>query len=526
MVGRNAESNQRLRKLNSEDGRSLTEISVTSFEVIIFNMDTKLGSGATGKKQGHQISASGASNKNDIIIIMRNVMKYITLVRKIQVVPYGDKEEFDRVYTYIGNGIYNQNKAMNQMMNDLYRSYILDMDKEDRKTLTILYGRTGSGKKESAYKDIKFAVGLSIGTLRQKVQSDFSTAIKNGALYGEASFPQYTLSNPLLLHSDYIRLRESNPHHDFGIYHSYISKKDFLDHLYQNDVEIFWKFVNGITFKFKFGSVKKSAELRNVFEHIFDGSYQVCGSSIQINAKNQLILNLSIKIPVQETPLDENTVVGVDLGMAIPAMCALNNNPEYRQRIGSFDDFMRVKQKIKNEKRRIQSSIRFSSGGHGRQKKLQAMDKFRDYERNWVKNYNHVVSRKVVDFAVKNHAKYINLEDLSGITATDNDDGKSSKLLRDWSYFQLQQFITYKAAKVGIEVRKIDPYHTSQICSCCGHWEEGQRITQDKFICKNLSCRNFGKIINADFNAARNIAMSTNFVSDKKKKNKQESETE
>ena len=59
----------------------------------------------------------------------------------------------------------------------------------------------------------------------------------------------------------------------------------------------------------------------------------------------------------------------------------------------------------------------------------------------------------------------------------------------------------------------IDPYHTSQICSCCGHWEEGQRINQSTFICKNPECKNFGVKINADFNASRNIALSTNFIS-------------
>ena len=56
--------------------------------------------------------------------------------------------------------------------------------------------------------------------------------------------------------------------------------------------------------------------------------------------------------------------------------------------------------------------------------------------------------------------------DLSGFDS-------SKFILRNWSFYELQQFITYKAAKYGIEVRKINPFHTSQICSCCGHWEEG-----------------------------------------------------
>jgi transposase len=99
-------------------------------------------------------------------------------------------------------------------------------------------------------------------------------------------------------------------------------------------------------------------------------------------------------------------------------------------------------------------------------------------------------------------------------------------LLRYWSFFELQSMIEYKAKAVGVEVRYINPYHTSQTCSFCGHYEKGQRINQATFVCKNPECtKGKGKQridgtfegINADWNAARNIALSTEFV-DKKKK--------
>ena len=46
-------------------------------------------------------------------------------------------------------------------------------------------------------------------------------------------------------------------------------------------------------------------------------------------------MNLSMKIPKMELELDEETVVGVDLGIAIPAYCALNNNTYSKKVIGS-----------------------------------------------------------------------------------------------------------------------------------------------------------------------------------------------
>lgn len=423
------------------------------------------------------------------------------LTRKIQLFPVGDKEEIDRVYKYLRDGIFNQNKAMNQYISALYVSTIEEISKEDRKELNNLYGRISSSKKGSAYtEDIQFPKGLpTSSSLGQKVRQDFSKSCKDGLLYGKVSLPTYRKDNPLLIHVDWIRLKSTNPHQNNGIYHNYESHTEFLDHLYSKDLEIFIKFANGITFKMILGNPHKSHGLRSELKEIFEENYKVCGSSIQIDGK-KIILNMSMEIPKKKLELDENTVVGVDLGVAVPAVCGLNNNDYIRQSIGSKDDFLKIRTQLQSQRRRLQKTLVVSSGGHGRSKKLKSLDKLKDRERNFVKTYNHYVSKNVVDFAVKNNAKYINVEDLSGFNS-------SQYILRNWSFYELQQFITYKAAKYGIEVRKVNPYHTSQICSCCGHWEEGQRIDQSHFVCKNC-----GAELNADFNASRNIAKSIDFV--------------
>lgn len=425
-----------------------------------------------------------------------------TITRKIQLIPVGDTEEIDRVYKYIKDGIYNQNKAMNQYMSALYISRIEDISKDDRKELNHLYTRINSSKKGSAYdEEIQFPKGLPIAScLGQKVRHDFSNACKKGLLSGKISLPTYRKDNPLLVHVDYLRLRNNNPHIDNGMYHNYESHTEFMKHLFAQDLEVFIKFANQIIFKIVFGNPHKSHELRCVVQNIFEEVYKVQGSSIQFDKTGKkIILNLSIAIPKKRMELDENTVAGVDLGVTIPAVCALNNDEYAREFIGSKDDFLRVRTRIQNQKRRLQKGLKFTNGGHGRNKKLKPLKKFEDYEKNFVQTYSHMVSKRVVDFAVKHNAKYINIEDLDGYDS-------SEFILRNWSYYQLQQYITYKAGIYGIEVRKVNPYHTSQICSCCGHWEEGQRIDQSHFKCK--SC---GAELNADFNAAKNIAKSTDF---------------
>lgn len=162
--------------------------------------------------------------------------------------------------------------------------------------------------------------------------------------------------------------------------------------------------------------------------------------------------------------------------------------------------------KLQSQRKRLQKSLKTASGGHGRNKKLKAFEKVKKQEAHFVETYCHMISKNVVDFALKHNAKYINIENLTGYNT-------SEFILNNWSYYKLQEYIIYKAAKYGIEVRKINPCYTSQICSVCGNWEYGQRKSQSVFECANESCdshKKYEKIgFNADFNAARNIAKST-----------------
>jgi len=68
-------------------------------------------------------------------------------------------------------------------------------------------------------------------------------------------------------------------------------------------------------------------------------------------------------------------------------------------------------------------------------------------------------------------------------------------------FYKLCAMITYKAEQRGITVQFTSEEYTSQKCSCCGHTSRKNRVYRGLFICK--CCR---LVINADVNAARNIA--------------------
>lgn len=438
------------------------------------------------------------------------------LTRKYKLIPVGDKEEVNRVYTCLRKDMEMQCKAMNQYMSALYVAQIREASKEDRKELNKIFGRIAASKKGSAYtNDIVFTKGLDILSMaKRKVSEDFGNAMKKGLMYGRISLPTYRQDNPLLIRPDFVRLRSLSLK-DYGIYHKYDSPMDLINGLEKDtNPEVYIKFPNGITFKIVFGNPHKGREQRKVFENIFSETYKVCGSSIGIDKNRKIILNLCLEVPRQEHKLDEGVIVGVDLGQAIPAMCGLNNNYQIREKIGDKESLLHVRNQMRAKRERLQENLKFSKGGHGRKEKLKALGRLKDRERHFVQTYNHKVSKRVVEFALKHNASQINIEDLSGFGKDKNGNVEElkKKILSEWSYYELQNYITYKAQLHGIVVKKVNPAYTSQTCSCCG--QRGIRLSQSEFICQNPDCKChtlYGKYINADFNAARNIAMSTDY---------------
>ena len=436
------------------------------------------------------------------------------ITRKIQIIPVGDKNEVNRIYKYLRDAISAQNRQMNLEMSNLYISEILNVSKEDRKELHNLYNRIPKSKKGSAYdKSMPFQTGIPISTATQYVESVFKSA-KKELVKGETSLPSYGKKNPLRIEPKYCRLRsivQETTGNKVGIYHNYFSHTDFLNHLYDKDIEIYMQFVNKMLFKFKFGKVSKSYELRTIFQKIFEEKYDVSGSQIQLKPRDDgvgedIYLLLSIDIPPVEHYLDENVVVGVDLGQAVPATCAINTKYQPREYIGDGSVFLHHKQKYENQRRQLYKNLALCNGGHGRKKKLRKTEIRSKAESNFTDSYCHHISKKVVDFAIKNNAKYINIEDLTGIN-------KKDKILGErWKYYTLQQDIKYKAEKHGIIVRKINAEYTSQKCSVCGCIDKNNRHGRD------FHCVKCGMKLHADYNAARNIAMSTEFIEEKENK--------
>ena len=248
----------------------------------------------------------------------------------------------------------------------------------------------------------------------------------------------------------------------------------------------------------------KDNQTYRILENIVSGNYELCASKL-IRKRNrnryQYYIQISYKHPVREKSLDPNKVMGVDLGIVVPAMCATNYDERYCRSFGGRKIIM---DGILQEKRNrlYQKDITYNGrDGHGRKAKLDGWDGKGHIINNRNGTYNHQLSKQIVEQAVKWECGTIHIEDLSKIKGDNTD-----KFLKHWTYYDLQSKIEYKAEKEGIAVVKIDPAYTSQKCSKCGFTCKENRPRKEKGQAY-FRCIKCGYEANADYNAARNIAL-------------------
>lgn len=450
-------------------------------------------------------------------------------IKNKEPIEFTRKQISEATYKFVNDCLYAFYKAMNLCNTNYYVAEVLGVDEDGKKELHRTLSREVDSKLGSAYnvdnkemqkifgdsykrmatakyrENLQFPTGISIGASAERKSTQLFKSKYKDIMSGECALPTYKKGNPFVVKGNILRKTSKN---GSGFYHTYEDEIDLENALRNNsNLDIYLKFVNGITFKVHTGTIARNEGLKSTILRMFDGTYKICDSSMYIDERhNNIMLNLTLKMKIEELKLDPETVVGVDLGLAVPATVALNNNDSIAKSIGKEFDLLHKRTQLSNQRKRVMSSLKTVKGGHGRKKKLKALMKYKDKERNFVNTYNHMISKEVVDFAVKNKAGQINIENISGFGLIDEDENKK-RVLRYWSYYELQQMIKDKASKYGIVVKMVNPCYTSQICSICGHFEFGQRESQSEFVCKNKNCKSHKmKYENADKNAARNIA--------------------
>lgn len=267
-----------------------------------------------------------------------------------------------------------------------------------------------------------------------------------------------------------------------------------------------------IKLKLHYGRDKSGNE--EIVNRILSGEYKINNSEIQIK-NDDFYLSLAYTSPnIKLKDVIPDKVMGIDLG--INRLISIYIDGVEHQPTLSFGDYIQEERmKYRKQLRLLQKTLKFAKGGHGRKRKMLPMKTFNEKESNWAKTMNHKASKEVIDAAQKHNVGIIKMEDLTGVTKN-----KDSYYFRSWAYYQLQTYIEYKAKKVGIKILWVNPKDTSRTCFTCKNVDKENRNDKDKtkFSCVNIECDDFGKLKDADFNAAQNITYSEGFEEKPKSK--------
>lgn len=394
------------------------------------------------------------------------------------------------------------NKAI-RMWHDHTRD-MMDMKSVDKSFNIAQYEKETFGK---SYRNViegemkllmPIANTSNISTLHQQlVQNDWKR-LKKDVLNYRVSLPTYKLNTPYYIKNNNYKLRNHNGY--------------FVSIAFYNKQELSERGLK-VGHKYEFQIDKLDCNKKATINKLISGEYKQgsCQISISKKGKIELIVSFEFDKNIEEKSiLNSNRTLGIDLGVVNVATMSIFDSDKgdwdlisFRDRVIDGKELIAFRQKYYNLRRDMYIASKVVGDGrvgHGYKCRMKPVNKVRDKVANFADTYNHKVSRYIVDLAAKYNCGVIQMEDLSKATSNTRE-----RMLKDWSYYDLQNKIEYKAKELGIDVIYINPKYTSKRCSKCGCIHEENRDgkkDQAKFECKVCGYKD-----NADINASKNISI-------------------
>lgn len=191
-------------------------------------------------------------------------------------------------------------------------------------------------------------------------------------------------------------------------------------------------------------------------------------------------------------------VLGIDLGRTDISVTSEGEKHSGKEITQIRDKYARVRASVQ---KRASKGTRSS-----RRRCRQLLKRLSGREQRFQTLVNHTISYRHVRHALTTN-QAIALEDLTGIREHTNELPRTKTERRhsnSWAFYQLRQFITYKAIKFGVKLILVDPAYTSQTCHKCNHIHpiRGKSYRSGK----RFRCGHCGWHGDADVNGAKNIA--------------------
>ncbi|MGY2977705.1 RNA-guided endonuclease InsQ/TnpB family protein [Thermostichus sp. OS-CIW-31] len=210
----------------------------------------------------------------------------------------------------------------------------------------------------------------------------------------------------------------------------------------------------------------------------------------------------SIQICVETEPSPPQRtgrVLGVDLGRTDIAHTSEGDNWNGQQLNRIRDHYSKLRAALQ---RKASKGTRSS-----RRRCRQLLQRLSGKERRFQTWVNHRISKAIVSRAKATNSA-IALEDLTGIRERVNQQPRSKTERRranSWAFYQLRQFLEYKARAAGVSLILVPPAYTSQTCHRCLHIHPDP--AQSYRSGKRFKCGHCGWEGDADLNGANVIAL-------------------
>lgn len=224
------------------------------------------------------------------------------------------------------------------------------------------------------------------------------------------------------------------------------------------------------------GRISVTYDAPEVFREYFDGTWSL-GTAKVVNLLGEWYFHIPAtkEVPEEFNPDKVKHVVGIDRGLRFLTAA-------YDERgKASF-----VSGRAIMSKRNTYNRVRGELQSKGTKSAKRVLKRISGRENRWMSDINHQISKTLVEkygtgtlFAV---------EDLTDVSFDEKNlsqrDDSGRNELRSWSFYQLEQFLTYKAKAIGSEVVSVAADYTSQRCPKCGRIrKENRNHKTHEYVC-------------------------------------------
>lgn len=217
------------------------------------------------------------------------------------------------------------------------------------------------------------------------------------------------------------------------------------------------------------GRIKVLFQTPPDWQEYLDNGWKL-GTAKLISTNKAWYLCVPIKRPSPEIKNKNiRRIVGIDRGLNFIAVIADSEGNSY---FISGRNILHKRHRYIETRRNLQE--------HNTRNSKRRLKSIGQRESRWMSDINHQISKTLID--LYGAETLFVIEDLTGVTFGEKNLRETKQFRYDkctWAFYQLEQFLIYKAEAVGSKVLKVNPQYTSQRCPRCGIIDKEQRHHED-----------------------------------------------